>query len=96
MPLNVKPDLLVNTVRPVEHSAQLLAMLQRMQVDAQHLFEMAQTGEYDIETVMQMKRDIQRDMEAANARLVFTCNDLQSATRGIPVLEDDEEDAFGG
>lgn len=94
MPLSIKPDLMVNTVRPIEHSAQLLAMLQRMTVDAQRLFEMAQTGEYDISTVMEMKRDIQRDMEAANARLVFTCNDLQSAVRGIPVLEEDE-DAFG-
>jgi len=95
MPLSLKPDLMVNTVRPIEHTAQLLAMLQRMTVDAERLFQMAQTGEYDISTVMQMKRDIQHDMEAANARLVFACNDLQSTAKGVPVLHEDE-DAFGG
>lgn len=96
MPLNINNDLLVNTVRPLEHASQLLAMLQRIQVDASRLFHMADSGEYDIERVEEIKRDIQKDMESANARLVFACNDLQSAARGIPLpVEDDSEDAFG-
>lgn len=96
MPLSIKPDLLINTVRPLEHSAQLLAMLQRIEVDASRLFIMAQSGEYTVSEVEELKRDIQRDMESANARLVFACNDLQSAARGVPIpVESEEEDAFG-
>lgn len=96
MPLNVNSDLLVNTVRPLEHSAQLLAILQRVEVDASRIYCMAQSGEYTVEQVEELKRDIQHDLELVNARLVFACNDLQSAARGIPIpVGDEAEDAFG-
>ena len=88
-------ELCKSTVNPAEHATQLIMTLQRIQIDASRLQYMAESGEYDVATVLECKRDIQRDLEMVNARLVFTCNDLENQARGVPVLANDE-DAFGG
>lgn len=88
-------ELCKSTVDPQHHALQLLMTLQRLQLEASRLHEMASTGEYDVAEVLACKRDIQKDMEMVNARLVFACNDLENQARGVPVLANDE-DAFGG
>lgn len=77
-------------VDPSEHATQMLMLLQRIQLDASQVKAMAESGHYNVQEVLQLKRDIQKDMELFNARLVFACNDLENCARGLPILKDEE------
>jgi len=89
-------EMCTSTVDPIGHATQLILTLQRIQMDASQLKAAAESGYYSIEEIHQLKRDIQKDLEMVNARLVFACNDLENASRGIPMpTVDEQDDPFG-